>query len=203
MSKASVICSGCNAGHTIEVPASINAAREPELKELAHSGDLFTWECPNCGKTNLVSFPLLYHDPDEKLMLWLAPSDDEVARIKPALDAAPEMEHYTLRVVAGPGDFLEKLKIHEAGLDDVVIEICKHVTCNEMEKDVELRFFRMDGADGNLVFTYPKDGRMEMVAVGFNVYEDCRGIVERNPQIKEAARGLVRIDPDWLRRFFA
>ena len=61
----------------------------------------------------------------------------------------------------------------------------------------------MDGADGNLVFTYPKDGRMEMVAVGFNVYEDCRGIVERNPQIKEAARGLVRIDPDWLRRFFA
>ena len=57
--------------------------------------------------------------------------------------------------------------------------------------------------NGNLVFTYPKDGRMEMVAVGFNVYEDCRGIVERNPQIKEAARGLVRIDPDWLRRFFA
>ena len=81
MSKASVICSGCNAGHTIEVPASINAAREPELKELAHSGDLFTWECPSCGKTNLVSFPLLYHDPDEKLMLWQAPSDDEVARI--------------------------------------------------------------------------------------------------------------------------
>ena len=40
-----------------------------------------------------------------------------------------------------------------------------------------------------------------MISVGFNVYEDCAGILRRNPSIKEAARGLVKVDPDWLSNY--
>ena len=43
---------------------------------------------------------------------------------------------------------------------------------------------------------------MELLAVGFNVYEDCAGILARNPQIRDAATGLAEIDQAWLSRFF-
>ena len=53
-----------------------------------------------------------------------------------------------------------------------------------------------------MTFTYPEKGQMEMVAVGFNVYEDCAGILRRNPQIREGVSGLATVDQDWLSRYF-
>ena len=54
-----------------------------------------------------------------------------------------------------------------------------------------------------MTFTYPEDGQMQMVEVGFKVYEDCAGIVNRNPAMRQAAAGLSEINQDWLSRFFA
>lgn len=101
------------------------------------------------------------------------------------------------------GDLMEKVKIFDAGLDDIVMELCKYITLQEIKKDVALKFFSIDGADSEINFTYPENGEMQLIAVGFNVYEDCAGIVQRNPAIKESARGLATIDPDWLSNFFA
>lgn len=200
-SKAVVVCPKC--GHRYEnvILSSINVAASPELKEKARNGSIFISECPSCGETNLVKYPLLYHDPEQKFMLWLSPSEEEVARVKPALDAAPELASYSFRIVDSIGDFIEKLAIFEAGLDDVVIQMCKYVTEHEIGKEVSLRFFRMEGADNEMTFTYPEGGNMQMLSVGFNVYEDCRGIVQRNSSLSEAAKGLVRVDADWLGRF--
>ena len=60
----------------------------------------------------------------------------------------------------------------------------------------------MDGADGEMTFAYPGRDEMELVALGFNVYEDCAGILRRNPQIRDSVRGLAAIDQHWLGRFF-
>ena len=67
-----VECSKCGARHTLEVPQSVNAAADPELKERVRSGALFTWSCPQCGTLNLLNFPFLYHDPSEHLMIVLS-----------------------------------------------------------------------------------------------------------------------------------
>lgn len=56
---------------------------------------------------------------------------------------------------------------------------------------------------GELIFTYPKNGDMEMLSVGFNVYQDCGGILARNPQLSEAAKGLATVNRDWLQTFIA
>ena len=100
------------------------------------------------------------------------------------------------------GDLVEKIKVFDAGLDDLVIEMCKFVTAQELKKDIPLKFAGMDGADNEMTFTYPEQGEMQMVAVGFNVYEDCAGILQRNPLIRESATGLAVIDQAWLTRFF-
>ena len=43
---------------------------------------------------------------------------------------------------------------------------------------------------------------MQLIAVGFNVYEDCAGILRRNPHIRESVTGLATIDQTWLGQFF-
>lgn len=186
-------CSRCGAEHALDLPQSVNAAISPELKEKVRSGELFTWTCPHCGTANLLNVPFLYHDPAEHLMLVLSETPLRA-------DGVPE--GYTGRQVRSVGDLVEKIKIFDAGLDDLVIEMCKFVTCQELKKDVPLRFAGTDGADGEMTFTYPQDGQMELVAVGFNVYEDCAGILRRNPQIRESVQGLAVIDRAWLGRFF-
>lgn len=186
-------CTKCGAEYSAEVPQSVNAASSPELKEQVRSGALFTWTCPHCGTANLLKFPFLYHDPAEHLMLVLTDAP---------VNAEGVPEGYTGRQVRSVGELIEKIKIFDAGLDDLVIELCKYVTCQELKKEVPLKFLRTDGADAEMTFAYPEGGEMQLVAVGFNTYEDCAGILARNPQVRASAAGLVCIDRDWLRRYF-
>ena len=193
MSSIQARCSKCGAEHIAEIPQSVNAATDPDLKEKVRSGELFTWTCPHCGTANLLSVPFLYHDPSAHLMLVLTTA---------SLGAEGLPDGYTGRQVRSVGDLMEKIKIFDAGLDDLIIEMCKFVTCQELKKDVALRFAGMDGADAEMTFTYPENGQMELVAVGFNVYEDCAGILQRNPQIRASVQGLALIDQAWLSRYF-
>ena len=186
-------CTKCGAEYSAEVPQSVNAATSPELKEQVRSGALFTWTCPHCGTANLLTVPFLYHDPAEHLMLVLSQAP---------LGAEGVPEGYIGRQVRSVGELIEKIKIFDAGLDDLVIELCKYVTCQELKKEVPLKFLRTDGADAEMTFAYPEGGEMQLVAVGFNTYEDCAGILARNPQVRASAAGLATIDRDWLRRFF-
>ena len=106
---------------------------------------------------------------------------------------------------------MEKVLIRDAGLEDVLIEMCKYVTKLEMvQKMVEqdkkeefmasvFHFYRCEGEDDSriLTFMYALDGQMSGVNIGWNVYQDCKGILERNPQI-EPSEGFEKIDSDWL-----
>lgn len=188
-----VVCSKCGKIHEIETYPSINAVEEPEMKAKAMTGEIFAWNCPDCGTTNLASYPLLYHDTTENLLLVLSAAP---------INAESCPEGYIGRQVGTVGEFIEKVKIFDAGLDDVIIEMCKFITMQELGKSVEMKFFKLDGADSEITFTYPENGKMEMLAVGFNVYEDCAGILRRNPQLKDSVSGLARIDQTWLHQHF-
>ena len=186
-------CSRCGAEHRLDLPQSVNAVASPEFKEKVRSGELFTWTCPHCGTANLLTVPFLYHDPSEHLMLVLSETPLKA-------DGVPE--GYVGRQVRSVGELVEKIKIFDAGLDDLTLELCKFVTCQELKKDVPLKFVGTDGADGEMTFTYPEKGQMELVAVGFNVYEDCAGILRRNPRIRASVQGLAVIDQAWLGQYF-
>ena len=67
--------------------------------------------------------------------------------------------------------------------------------------DAQLRFLRMEGPDNEMVLAFPLKGQMQVVNIGFNVYEDARGILGRNPSIHPAA-GFAVVDSAWLDQFF-
>lgn len=196
-------CPNCGKAFEVEAVAAINTERDPELKERLLSGELFLRECPHCGARTLAKFPLLYHDPAEKLMIWLSDgSADTEARMQAAV-TGNDFEGYTGRIVDTPGALIEKVKIFDAGLDDISLEMAKFVTRQELGKDADLLFFGLDGADNEITLTYPEAGQMQMVRIGFNVYEDCAGILLRNPDIKKAATGLCRVGRSFVEGFLA
>ena len=196
-------CPNCGKAFEVEAVAAINTERDPELKERLLSGELFIRECPHCGARTLAKFPLLYHDPAEKLMIWLSDgSADTEARMQAAV-TGNDFEGYTGRIVDTPGALIEKVKIFDAGLDDISLEMAKFVTRQELGKDADLIFFGLDGADNEITLTYPEAGQMQMVRIGFNVYEDCAGILLRNPDIKKAATGLSRVGRSFVEGFLA
>ena len=202
-----VNCSRCGGTHTVEPRPSINTALDPDLKARVRDGSLFVWECPYCGARNLLKYQTLYHDPEEKLMVWLLPGD----AVPPAqvADAVKDLEGYTLRLVREVGDLVEKVNIHACGLDDVLVEMCKYVTRMEMAEaqkrpeilDAPLKFFKMESPDNDLVFSFPLDDGMKVVTVGFHVYEDARGILGRHPSVRPEP-GFAEVDAAWLGRYF-
>jgi len=163
------------------------------------------WECPYCGTRNLLKYETLYHDPAERLMVWLLPGD----ALPPAAvaDAVKELDGYTLRLVREVGDLVEKVNIHAAGLDDVLVEMCKYVTRMELSEkqgsvvEAPLKFYKLDGPDNDLLFSFPQDGEMKVVNVGFHVYEDARGILGRHPSVRPEP-GFAQVDAAWLGQYF-
>ena len=206
--KAQMRCSRCGQFHEITLHSSINAMQEPTLKASVKDGSLFVWECPHCGTANLAKYSCLYHDPQERLMIWLLPDGPvpETASVAATLDS---LDGYTLRRVKDVGSLIEKVTLFDAGLEDTVMEMCKYVTRLEMAdqqkrpeiQDAPLKFFKMDGPDNDLVFSFPLDGEMKVVNVGFHVYEDARGILGRNPQVRPEP-GFACVDAAWLGQYF-
>jgi ribosomal protein L40E len=212
-SVSEAICNRCGARQEVAVHDSINVRETPELKAQVLDGSLFVWECPSCGARNLIRSQTLYHDPDEKLMVWVTSGSEGLeSRVRAAYSGMDEMNGYTARFVDDAGSLIEKVKVFDAGLDDIVMEMAKFVTRMEIAGGRQdraddilgatFRFLKLDGADNEITFAYPLDGAMQMVAVGFNVYEDCRGILKRNPEMAAAAAGFARVDAAFVSRFF-
>ena len=212
INEALAPCSKCGQQHKIIVYRSINIADNPELKDKVKDGSLFLWECPHCGQVNLAKYETLYHDPALKVMFWLIPAGEiSESQMQAITMHTKAMGGYTLRRVNDMGTLMEKVLIAEAGLDDVVLEMCKYVTKLEMvqksvgaeQKDEFMasvfHFYRSEGEGDErvLTFMYALDGQMLGVNIGWNVYQDCAGILERNPQIRPAD-GFEKIDADWL-----
>ncbi|MBO6169407.1 MAG: CpXC domain-containing protein [Bacteroidales bacterium] len=182
-------CSRCGASYEVSVYRMIDAVADPSLKEKVKDGSLFVRECPVCGQRELVGTPVIYRDAHILACL----SDRKLS--------VEGLEGVHGRWVGDVGSLIEKVKIFDAGLDDIPMEFCKFVTRQEMGKDAELKFLRLEGADHDIIFTYPENGLMQMLSVGFNVYEDCCAIVRRNPALTAGLQGLVRIDRDWAEQF--
>ena len=212
INEALAPCSKCGQQHKVIIYKSINTADNPELKAKVADGSLFLWECPHCGQMNLARYETLYHDPAGKLMVWLIPAGEiSEAQMQAITMHTKAMGGYTLRRVNDMGTLMEKVLVAEAGLDDIVLEMCKYVTKLEMlQKSVSaeqkdefmastFHFYRVEGdGDGRiLTFMYALDGQMLGVNIGWNVYQDCAGILERNPQIRPE-EGFAKIDAEWL-----
>ena len=186
--SVNTVCKKCGCPHGMPAYSRIDGDSDPAMKEKVLSGDLFKWTCPSCGTVNLVKYPLVYTEGNLLAVLSDAPL---------SVEAVPEGK--TARRVRSIGELIEKVKIYGAGLNDIAVELCKYVTCHEEGIEAELKFLRLEGADNDMIFTYPLKGEMQLLSVGFRVYEESCAILSRHPDIK--ADGLALVDAAWIRGY--
>ncbi|WP_400168069.1 CpXC domain-containing protein [Fidelibacter multiformis] len=136
-----ITCPTCGHQQPFEVWDSLNASKNPELKEKLMHGDLTTMVCEACQAAVFVKFDMIYHDLDEKMMILLRYPDEngDVPEFDPeSLGLVKAMgDDYILRSVYNFPDFLEKIRIIDDGFDDVTLEILKYMfrVSNHLEPD--------------------------------------------------------------------
>ena len=80
--QTQISCPNCGAPYVADIHQVIDAARQPQLKEVLLSGQLNVAVCPSCGAGGRIATPLLYHDPDHDLFMVHVPQEMNLDQVR-------------------------------------------------------------------------------------------------------------------------
>ena len=120
-----ITCKGCGGQQQFTSWESLNVTLDPERKRGLVNGDLTRFVCEKCGWSSEVAYPLLYHDMEKHLMIWLIPPGGDIPPT--GFSLARRMKDYNFRRVSTRNELIEKVLIFDAGLDDRIVECFKLV----------------------------------------------------------------------------
>lgn len=212
-----IACLKCKKKSDFEFYGSINTMLDPTLKQRVKNFDIFKFICPHCGSEQFVNYSFLYHQMEDKLMIFYCQDEEEVAKVRSlyaddfdtALNAQGESETidttgYRRRIVIGADNLVEKIRIFDAGLDDRLVEIYKVLLYGQMQAELAEMpggdavddVFVDEQLDGSLNFVFVADGRaVGAVAFSQDVYEVIAN------QYRDAVERLAPTEPvinqDW------
>lgn len=149
-----------------------------DSKEDIMSGAFFEWECPSCHERFFIKKPFLYNDSEHKFMIYYIPGFEERAQKIPTLFKTKkeyDTDASTLRVASNFVDFVEKIRILEAGLDDRVVEAVKllysKLTLQETDETVYSMVFERQGDNLDLHFAVFLENKDFEALIPHAVYE--------------------------------
>ena len=152
-----------------------------KTKQAVLDGSYFEWQCPGCGQRFFANTPFLYNDDENGLhgissALGIRGSAYKVPTVIKT-DKNYDTHSSVLRLVSGFSEFVEKIRIFEAGLDDRIVEAIKLLYINMHTKDgggqVYDMIFENTGEDGSLYFgVFLEDDDFEQ-AIPAGVYENA------------------------------
>lgn len=127
-----VTCPKCGHEQEIRICNSINSSMDIEDRDRLLRNQLFTMQCETCQETTPLLYDCLYHDMENKVMLWLKPQVNvaELENMNHTLrQMQPQEEErdYRYRIVRTVNELKEKITIVQENLDDRVIELLKVV----------------------------------------------------------------------------
>ncbi|MDI9498313.1 MAG: CpXC domain-containing protein [Bacillota bacterium] len=151
--KEIVTCPFCASDEEVVIWDVLDVSADPDLKERLLTKRCQVLECQNCGEESILARPLVYVDPEARLLLVWRPELAEFEETEPdtpldgrpesllnlpaGLDAAllPQLDGlapaegdaacWRLRLLSGYNALLEKIHAFGAGLDDRILEIVK------------------------------------------------------------------------------
>lgn len=212
-----ISCLNCKKKSDFEFYGSINTMLDPVLKQRVKNFDIFKFVCPHCGSEQFVNYSFLYHQMEDKLMIFYCQDEEEVEKVRSlyaddfetAVNEQGETQAidttgYRRRIVVGADNLVEKIRIFDAGLDDRLIEIYKVLLYGQMQDQLAAMpggdavddVFVDEQLDGSLDFVFVADGKaVGAVPFAQEVYDIVAG------QYQEAVEKLAPSEPvinqDW------
>lgn len=198
-------CHNCSKISRFDVYSSVNVTLDPSLKKQILDSSLFNWECPFCHeKYNWVN-DFLYHDMDHHFMMFFDP--DEIAEREYKEDTAlPPMpplfkiERYNLRQVHGLNRLKEKIKILDAGLDDIVVELLKLFTKvnNKELQECSIYFEAKEGDVLSFAFRNNVSEKWGTFDVPFAFYQKNQTMAEQTKAFIPAVGMSAEVNEGWI-----
>ena len=206
--KITVDCPTCGKQFDTTLWDSLNADLDPAEKKKLISGKFFFATCTHCGKEHPMSYPVLYHDMTNKVMIQLALSEEEAEDFIEAIDIRDEQENweslaakgYRYRCVKSVNELQEKALLFDSGLDDRVMELLKLMYLamiheKKPEAVVTDMFYFREPTHGIVVFV---DGNPSFdFEMTMETYD--RLAEGEMAKIEEKSAGCYIIDQEWAR----
>ncbi len=197
-------CPSCAAVGSREIQKRICIRNHMHSKPDILSGSFFEWECPGCKERFFITSPFLYNDSAHQFMVYYIPDFSEREYPIPTLFKTKkeyDTQASTLRIAANYVDFIEKIRIFEAGLSDRVIETVKmlysKLTLQETNELVYSMVFEHQDDERNLHFAVFLENNDFETVVPLAAYEKT---ISDFAQLftKEANDKFVVVDRQWV-----
>lgn len=193
-----VECPKCGKKSPFTVWNSVNVTLDPSVKQDVLSGKIFLFHCPHCHTETYVLYSLLYHDPDHSFMVWFVPDSGETeADLPPGMTEMYTGQGYRFRLASRMPDFVEKILIFEAGLNDIAVEAVKRdVYASVVKSSPDLVFLKFEptGEEGpSILFQNLGDRQIVRIPLRSEAVEVLTEVPDELPQ-------FITVDQDFLRR---
>ena len=160
-------CPKCGNTQDVELYESINVKRHPELRDQLMANKINEVTCASCEFSFRVDKPLLYIDPDHRVLIYMIPASEaqyetgedqfnefirNMLKLLPADFRAPEVQ-----LVFNRTELVERIFLIEAGLNPRIIEYIKHQIYSQNGRRIPpetkaLLFNAEDSNEENLCF---------------------------------------------------
>ncbi len=150
-----IVCPKCSHKGKFTVWDSINVDVNPETREKVKTEKLFKYICENCNEDFNIEYKTLYHDCNNRFMIWYLPEKCEDA-MKEIIEINIPIKEKLRIVKNNKYNLIEKIKIFEDRLDDIIIEFMKSIIFynlpEEEQKDtIEIIYNKLE--DDNIYFS--------------------------------------------------
>jgi hypothetical protein len=196
-----ITCEQCRKEHPFTAWQSLNVTLDPDTKQQLITGELTRFQCPDCGWSGSVLYPMLYHDMGKNLMIWLWPAEGDPDTS--SLPVMGPMVDYQFRIVSTRNQLIEKILIFDAGLDDRLVEFFKlllQVQATQGSHPLPGDLFFGAILPGHLGaerigFQHLNDGGSESISVPRQIYQQLAdSFASKLPSLQTQAAKWLRVD---------
>lgn len=197
-----ISCPQCQASAEVELYDSINVQTDPVLRGALMENQLNAVTCGGCGHAYRIDKPLLYSDPDRRMLIYWIPTGDEdheqgeeafrnmvsqMTRLMPEDVSLPEIHLVFTRT-----ELIERIFMREAGLDERIIEYIKYmILVKNLEqvspREKALLFNAEDSNEKSLCFVVQNLENRQLETVVEYSREAYKGICEMFDQDDQTA----------------
>lgn len=128
-------CPICQTKNSFTMWNSVNVTLDPELKSDILDLSIFKCTCSNCGFTEIIDYNCMYHDMENKIVVFFVNKNDPYVSKYEKLLENFRKDGYLVRIVNSIFDLKEKLIIFDANLDDRIVEIYKMIIFRQFCED--------------------------------------------------------------------
>jgi len=206
--KYEIECPQCSERQETELCQSIDAARDPDLRDDLLQNRFNICECPQCQYRFRIDAPVFYRDPDRGESIICIPNEGPARSeqesgpetiVRELQQSSPEMgPSESLQLVCSHSELVERIFLLDARMDARIIEYIKYLMHTRNPE-------QLDPARKRLLFNAEQSGPEKLLFIVQDIdTKKLEGVLEYNREAYDAFVELFDQDeltPDLLELF--